>query len=266
MSETDTINRGVANNISVSAIVPAYNEEDNLRETIDVIIKNVYSRPIDYEIIIVNDCSTDATGRIADELAAGNPNIKVVHNERNMGLGYNMIKGYSIAKNDYAFYLPGDNQTPDEYLKRLFDHTGKEDVDMIIPYATNPHIRPFIRRLISSAFTSLFNILFGLDLRYYNGLVVFKNSVIRSIDIKTHSFAFQAESVTKLVRTGHSYIEIPIYIQERSAGRTKAFRIRNVIQVVEAIIRLFWEINIAQRSKYNAPVRCLGVVEPETER
>jgi glycosyltransferase involved in cell wall biosynthesis len=253
-------------NKSVSIIVPAYNEGTNLSDTIKVILKDISSLEADYEIIIFDDYSTDNTGSIADELQAGNPNIKVIHNERNMGMGYNVVTGMNIAKNDYVFFISGDNPVYEGYTSYLIEVINKNDADMIIPYTVNTEARNLARRLISAAFTILLNALFGLDLKYYNGGVAYKRTVIQSINIRTHSFAFQAEALLKLIRTGYSYIEIPVHIRERESGGSKAFRINNIIRVIGTIVRLFWEINIAKRSKYNAAVRCLGVVEPEAKR
>lgn len=238
------------NGPSISIIVPCYNEEGNLRDTFASIKEALAEcgKFSDYEVIIFNDCSTDATGRVAEEIKGRERNVMVVHNPRNMGFGYNYTEGVRRASKDYILMVPGDNEIPTEAIRKVCDFAGKADV--IIPYTANTEVRTLFRRAVSKAFVILMNTLFSLDLRYYNGTCVIKSSLLKKVPLKTWGFAYMAAILVRLLRSGASYIETGVNIQPRESGSTKAFRPKNVISVVNAIATLFWDVRIKERSKY----------------
>ncbi len=79
------------------------------------------------------------------------------------------------------------------------------------------------------------NSLFGLDVPYYNGLVVHRLELLRGIEIETDSFAYQAEAIVKLLKRGASYATVGVEISTREHGGTKAFRLSNVVRVLRAL-------------------------------
>ncbi len=114
--------------------------------------------------------------------------------------------------------------------------------DVVINYISNTAVRGWRRRLVSRSFVALVNMLFGLSLRYYNGTVLHRTAIIRSVTIETDSFAYQAEALVKLLRRGHSHVEVGTPIGPRVGGRTKAFRLRNAIDVARALCRLVVDV------------------------
>lgn len=97
---------------SISVFIPALNEDRNLEPTVARLIEALAVTVEDYEIIIIDDGSSDATGAIADRLAAENSVIRVLHNPRNMGLGYCFVQAYREARKNFFVYIPGDNTWP----------------------------------------------------------------------------------------------------------------------------------------------------------
>ncbi len=244
---------------TISVLIPALNEEDNIEPTVNEVLSAVNERFSSYEILILNDGSTDNTGTIADKLAANDQNIKVIHHKINMGLGYNYKNGVQLAKNDYVVLIPGDNQIPKIYMTKMFDLIGKADI--IIPYMENLWVRSLPRRFISWCFTMLMNLLFGLNLNYYNGTVVHKKALVEPIPRYSNGFAYQAELLTKLVKSGHSYIEVAVPIRERSHGFSKAFYPKNIVSVLWAIGNLFWEIYFRGGETHHKPLRKIDVAK-----
>ncbi len=226
---------------SISFIIPALNEEGNLASAIQEALGAVDENFSDYEFLIFDDGSSDNTGKVADELAARNKNIKVIHNGRTRGFGYNYREGVRLAKCDYIIMIPGDNEVPGSSIKEILRHTGEADI--IIPYITNEEVRSPFRRIISRAGVAFINLLFGLRIRYYNGPVLHKSGVIKSVPLTTSGFAYQIEALVRLLKSGYSYVQVGMNIQIRKYGTTKIFRIKNLASVLKAIIKLFWEIN-----------------------
>jgi hypothetical protein len=86
-------------------------------------------------------------------------------------------------------------------------------------------------------------------LNYFNGTVVHKKNLIKSINIKADNFAFQAEALVKLIKKNCSFVQIPIYIKPRTYGKSSAMKIKNLIAVVKTIATLFKEIYFSKNKK-----------------
>lgn len=225
---------------TLSIIMPALNEEDNLLPSYETVKEAVKGRFDDYEVIIFNDGSTDNTGKVAEKIAGNDPRVRVIHHQQPMNIGFIYKKGIKMAEMEYVILVGGDNDVSAENLSRMFDARGK--ADMVMPYHLNGNIRPFLRYFISRGFVFFMNMLFGHNLKYYNGMVLHKRTLINSIDIKTDSFTYQAEALVKLLKRGHSFIEVGIYLSDRKRGSSKAFRLVNIFGVLKSIYILKKEI------------------------
>src|SRR5438034_3668934 len=163
---------------SISVIVTAMNEEGNLRPAVDSVVRAVAPRFARYEIIIVDDGSTDRTPDVAKSLAAGNPRIRVHRNACNLGLGRSYRIGIGLAVCEYTSWVAGNNMLSQAALERVYDRAGERD--MVISYILRD-VRPFRRRLVSRVFTAGMNLLFSLKMRYYTGPCVFRSAVAKRI-------------------------------------------------------------------------------------
>ena len=219
---------------SITVIIPAYNEEANLARAVRNYEGAVRSTFEDYELIIFDDCSRDRTGEIADELAGKNKRIRVVHNSRNMGLGYNFKRGAELSEKEYCILLPGEGEVLGSSIREVLSHKGEADI--IITYVGNSEVRQLSRRILSWSFTALLNLLFGHNLRYYNGPVLYRAKMLENIKMTTNSFAYQAEILIRLFKKGHSHKEVPFYI-EKTEG-TSSFRLKNIIGILFTVIEI----------------------------
>jgi dolichol-phosphate mannosyltransferase len=225
---------------TLSFIVPALNEQRNIGPTVEQIITAAGDRLTEYEIVLVDDHSTDTTGSIMDALARANSRVRVIHNAKNLGLGGAYKQGIKEARFNYVMGVWGDNSMPASSLIPILEQLGTSDI--VMSYMPNlREIKSPFRFVGSRAYTSLLNILFGLKLRYYNGFTIHRSDLLKSIDISSNGFGFQAEIILKLLKAGHSYTEVGvpgIYITARS----KALRIKNLISIVATIVHLIKEL------------------------
>ena len=221
---------------SISVVIPAFNEEKNLKAAVLDLLA-VIDRWFDsYEIIILNDGSTDQTGRIADHIASRNPNIQVVHQPRNMGLGFNVLSGFQKATKEYVMWYAGDNGMLQSSLEEMFKLVGKADI--VIPYIANPEFRSKKRRMVSKLYTVILNYLTGLKLKYYNGIVIYRTELVKSINIPTNGFACLAEVLIRAIKSGATYVEVATRHRLRGYKTSKAFRIKNLIEITKALVWL----------------------------
>ncbi len=231
---------------SVSVIIPAFNEEKNITPVVDNLLAALEGEFCDYELLIFDDCSTDKTKEIVDAIAAVNQKVKVIHNEKNMGFGYNYRKGIELARFDYVGMIPGDGEISAASIKKMYGLVGKAEI--IIPYTVNRYIRPLSRRVISRLFTMVVNCLSGLNLEYYNGPVIHKRELIQSVGLTTDSFAFQAEALVKLLKAGHSFIEVGMFLEKRRYGRSSAFKLKNILGVLKTISMLWLSVHTHKKT------------------
>ena len=216
-------------------VIPCFNEEDNVGATVGSVREAMGARD-DYEIVLVNDASTDHTLERMQALAATDPHIHVLDNPINLGFGGSYKRGAKAAIATYVMMLPGDDGFPGQSIAEIVSHAGEADI--IIPIVTNPGARSWLRALASKGFTTLLNCTFWLDVGYYNGAVLQRNELLRSIEITTNSFAYQAEALVKLIARGATYKHCYVSIQERAAGRSSALSLKNQIAVWRTILHL----------------------------
>ncbi len=230
---------------SISIVVPALNEEMNLEGTVQEIHAEISKHFEDYEVVIVDDGSTDRTGEIADRLAKADPRVRAVHNGSNKGLGASYFRGVKEASKEYVVMVPGDRENSLEGMMPLWPLLGTADI--IAPYTANPEVRPWSRQVFSRFGTFTMNTLFGIGLRYYNGTVVHRLATLRTIEVKSTGFLYQAESLIRLIRRGATVKEVGITIRARPGGKSKVFKPKNLWSVTCTLSRLLWTVRILGR-------------------
>jgi len=229
--------------MNISYIIPCYNEEKNIEKVYNQIINaNKKSEYLDFEIILINDCSTDNTLSSFIRLKKIDNRIKIVNNSRNLGLGKSIKVGLKKAKKDYIMYLPGDNCHSSSEISKLI--SIKNNYDIILSYYSNKDERAFFRRMFTAFYTPFLNFIFRQNLPYYNGIAIYKKEIINKINIKTSGFTWQIELLIKILKNKKIKLALkPSILNERNEGKSKAFRIKNCLIVIYSIINIWlWNI------------------------
>ncbi len=238
---------------TISVAVLVYNEKGNMEPTVQNILNAIEGWFSDYEILIIDcvrrDGTDDGTRESAEKLAQENPKIKSVQNPY-VSVGYKFWKGVDLAKFEYYASFPGDNEISGESIKEILHAVGKTDV--VLAHTVNRDVRAFKRRFFSMAYIFLINLMFGLKVSYYNGPGVFKTSMLQSLPSSARKdegfFDFHAEVVVRMLKCKKAtYTEVPMYLQPRSIGVSKALTIGNFKNVIKRIGKLFWEIMVLRR-------------------
>ncbi len=229
----------------VTFVIPALNEEDVISQTV-VDVHTVVSEHLqDYEIILVDDGSTDRTGALMEALAQELDRVRVIHNPRNLGLGESYKRGLEAARKPYLMMLCGDGGFPASSLPPVLEALGRADI--VIPRISNlKQIKTPFRYFVSRSYTTLLNLLFGLRIGYYNGLPLHRVDLLRKIEITSDGFGFQAEILIKLIRAGCSYVEVAVPGAEQTQ-RSKALRLRNLVSVARTLAGLIVELATYKR-------------------
>ena len=207
----------------------------------------------DFEVIIIDDGSTDGTSEVADRLASADLRIRVHHNGQNRGLAFSYRKGIELATKEFTSWVAGNNIVPRKGLEDLFDRAGS--VDIVLTYILKD-VRGLFRRALSRTVNTVFNMLFGLRLRYFNGPPLVRSADLKRLRLMTEGSTIMPEVVLRMVKTGGTYVELPLQPQPRTAGSTKTFRFRNGVAVAVSVAQLFWDVQIrgARHNKTPRPV------------
>lgn len=221
---------------SLSVFFPAYNDEGTIGKLVQEAAALLPKLVGDYEIIVVDDCSPDNSGRIADALAKKNKHIRVIHHPENRGAGGALLTGYRSASKEYVFYTDGDAQYNLQELRELIPYLKQSNV--IVGYRKRRQ-DPFIRILFSRIYHILLFFLFGLHLRDVDcSFKLIRKSLIDQVDIRAKTGFVDAELMWKLKQMRQKIIELPVTHYPRPVGRTQFFRFKAVYEMVMEAIRI----------------------------
>ena len=205
---------------SISIILPALNEEENIGAAIQDIQSYFLSRKEMYEIIVINDGSTDSTGEIAEGLAKENGSIRVVHHPTNKGYGSALKRGFDISKYKYVFFTDSDRQFDVKGLDILLPLIKTDAVEIIIGYRLKRK-DPFIRRFLSWGYNSLVGYLFDLNVKDIDcAFKIFRKDIFSKIKIESKNFFVNTEILAKARYYGFNVLEVGVPHFPRMAGKT----------------------------------------------
>ncbi|MFH1023635.1 MAG: glycosyltransferase family 2 protein [Planctomycetota bacterium] len=140
--------------LRLSVVVVAYNEEPVICNNLRRVISELIVHPeMDWELVCVNDGSTDRTGKIMDEVAVGNPRVQVLHHRRNFGQGRALRTAFNVCRGDVVVTLDADMSYGPEYIFALVQALREHNVEIALasPYMKGGEVRnvPFYRRILS---------------------------------------------------------------------------------------------------------------------
>jgi glycosyltransferase involved in cell wall biosynthesis len=222
--------------------VPAFNEAAHLEGAIADIASAAQAALDDYEILLVDDGSTDGTGPLADRLAHQRPKLRVIHQPTNQGIAAGYTRALEVARFEYFGFLPGDREIEPTAIKNILAAVGTAEI--VAPYHGNPQARQAYRRVLTLVSTTLVNRLFGLRLRYFQGPCVYPTALARALPKTAGGFYFLTQMLVHALCAGHTYVEVPLIHQDRAHGRSKAVSSRNIMRALRTIAVTWWAIRV----------------------
>tara|TARA_B100000427_G_C15492450_1_gene588293 strand:- start:155 stop:856 length:702 start_codon:yes stop_codon:yes gene_type:complete len=227
----------------ISFVVPAHNEESRIEQTINEIINSCIDEDIkNPEIIVINDCSTDKTLEVLQKINQNNLDYKLSFytNQKNLGFGGSVKQGFKMANRESIMWIPGDNAHPASEIKKILKYFKSNNFSVISTYYINKEKRNFFRQLFTDTYTPFLNFVFGLRLKYYNGLSIIDRSYLKQINVETDAHCWQVEMWVKLKKLKNfTYDFVPTLLFEDDKS-TAVFKLRNSIKVLFVIIKLIF--------------------------
>ena len=230
-----------SNSPLVTFLVPSHKEGDLIRLTCETIFEAMKAEKIEDFEIIVSDCNHEGDGGLeaGKELMRQDPRVRYVRQNGCYNLGYHYAFGLREAKGEFFMMIPGDNETVGQAIRNLL--RARDKADLVLSYTENPEIRPLKRRVISKVYVWICNLLFGLNLSYYNGISLIRTSLLKPLLPLSDGFAYSTEIIVRLLalEKGHTFLEVPMLIRKPVPGRKAAvFKWRNFISVGKILTRL----------------------------
>ena len=225
------------NPISLSAVLPAYNEEGNIGKTVSDAVAYLNKTVVEYEVIIVNDGSVDSTAEIVEELSSSNPRIYLVNHQINQGYGAALRSGFEKASLDYVFLMDSDGQFDISELDRFLPYI--DDSNVVIGYREN-RADSFMRTLNAWLYHVYIRAIFGLSVRDIDcAFKVFPRIAYQKVKpIKSGGALFSAELLIKLKKRGYKIIELPVSHFQRLFGKQTGANLRVILRMFKECWKL----------------------------
>lgn len=244
----------------MTIMIPALNEEENLEAAVRTVHQTARDALVEsFEIIVLDDGSTDRTGEIARRLAEELPELFVVQHETPMGVGYCFREGLRLAKGNRFTGFAGDNNVAPRLIKELLSNADKADV--VVSYIVNTEERGSFRHVVSTLFSMTYVLFFGIHLKYINGNTVWPTQLLRDCNIRARGYSIMAETNVKMLRRGGTFMEIPGEMN-KSATKSQAIKLKNFIEVISTFCRLVWQVHFSQKETYARPARRISYLRP----
>ena len=227
-------------NPKISIIVPAYNAARFLKDSVLQIERGIKKTGTLYEILIVEDGSTDNTAEIAAELARKKA-ISHYHAENRLGRGKALSKGFSLAKGEYVIYIDADLDIPPKYLFEIVRYL-KEGYDIVVASKRHPKSKvgsPVHRRILSKGFNFLVRTLLHSRIHgHQGGLKGFRKSVITALlpHVKDNKWFWDTEVLVLAQWKGYRIKEVPIAVKYGFEGTTVG--LKDCAKMFTGIMRL----------------------------
>lgn len=232
--------------LSISAVLPAYNEEQVIAASVAAMVKTFESLGAEYEVIVVNDGSRDRTAEIVTRLGEENPRVRLVSHERNQGYGAAVWTGFISAVNDLVFLTDGDKQFDVDEINLLLPMM--DGADMAIGYRVK-RADPPLRLLNAWGWKILVNGLFGYTARDIDcAFKLFRRRILDRVEVNSRGATFSAEFLIKARRLGYVIRERGVSHYPRPAGQATGAKPAVIIRAFRELwqLRLGLEADLAR--------------------
>jgi len=225
---------------SLSVFFPCYNEKDNIRPLTEKALSVVRGICNDYEIILVDDGSSDGTGEVTDQLAKEFSTVRVIHHPQNKGYGMALQSGFRAAIKDYVFYTDGDGQFDIAELPSLLSLIEKYDIVSGYRLRRQDNL---LRKINAFCWTTLVGFLFDLKLKDIDcAFKLYKREIFDHIEMHSTGALIDTEILARAQRKGYTITQIGVHHYPRMAGQQTGANMKVILRAFKELFKLRKEI------------------------
>ncbi len=225
--------------IELSLVVPLYNEEASVNRVVGPLLKVLEDGGIPYELVLVNNGSSDGTGPLLEQWAQRSPAVRLVTVAVNEGYGWGIIQGLRQAQGKYVGFMSGDGQIQPQDPVRVYRAmiaTGSAVAKVTRVVRGDGRLR----RINSHCYNQLCRVLFGVRSRDFNGTPkIVSRAVLEALDLSSRDWFIDAELMLKSRWLGYEVLEVPTEYLARPSGRSKV-RFSAVWEFLANIVHARW--------------------------
>ena len=226
--------------IALSVFFPCYNEEQNVEQLVNEALQALNGLVQQYEILIINDGSSDNTGSIANALQQKHDTVRVIHHETNKGYGAALISGFRNARYEYVFFTDGDNQFYMREIKLLLKEIG--GADGVLGFRKNRK-DPWHRIWYSRSWNMLVRIMFGLRVKDLNcAFKIIKKHYLDKIILNSSGAMITAEFLIRLKIAGARFKEVGVTHRPRTFGTQTGGNPKVILRAFRELFKLRREL------------------------
>jgi glycosyltransferase involved in cell wall biosynthesis len=232
----------------LSVFFPAYNDSGTIASMVIRAVQAASTLTADYEVIVVDDGSSDATAAVAEELARTYPNVRVIHHESNRGYGGALQTGIRSATKELIFYTDGDAQYDPGELALLWPHLTP-DADLVNGYKIS-RSDPLHRIIIGRLYHHIVAAMFGLKMRDVDcDFRLMRRSMFERINLEKTSGVICLEMMKKVQDAGFRMVEVPVHHFHRAYGKSQFFNFRRIFKTGVDVMRLWFALVIRRKHR-----------------
>jgi len=222
--------------LSITVFFPCYNEQGNVTKVVQRAIEVLEGLGADYEILIIDDGSSDDTGRIADQIAASRKRVRVIHHPHNLGYGAALQSGFRAAAKELVFFTDGDAQFDLAELPPLLPLM--KEYDIVCGYRMNRQDN-FVRKMNGWLWTKMTGLVFSLDLRDIDcAFKLFKRAVFDGMKMESTGALINTEILARAARRGCTITQRGVHHYPRTAGKQTGCNPKVIVRAFQELLRL----------------------------
>jgi glycosyltransferase involved in cell wall biosynthesis len=228
---------------SVSLVIPMFNEELNIEHAVTSAVEALQRYSDDYEIIIVDDASTDDSPVLVSHMAADNPRIRMIRHERNRKLGGSLKTGYGAASKELVLYMDADLPFDPDVLGRAIRAMDVTGADLIAGYRLDRTIEGLRRTIYSYVYNAVIGVLFGWPHRDINfSFKLMKREVLEAVELKSEGSLIDAELIVKAKNRGFAIQQIGLDYFPRIRGTSHLSSPAVILKIFGELVKLYPEM------------------------
>ncbi|MDI3298726.1 MAG: glycosyltransferase family 2 protein [Bacillota bacterium] len=228
----------------LSVVLPAYDEEANIGDTLEEVSRFLEGLALEHEILVVDDGSHDRTAAVVAALAEAHPAVRLLRHPRNLGYGAALRTGFAAARGRWIFFMDSDGQFDVRDLARFL--AQRENADVLVGYRARRRDGP-LRLLNAAAWNLLVRLLLGVRVRDVDcAFKLYRADVLRRLTLTSSGATINAEMLAQVRRLRCRLVELPVHHYPRTAGRATGNDPRVVLRAFRELARLWADLRRAQ--------------------
>lgn len=225
----------------LTVFFPAYNDSGTIASMVVSAVLAAGGLTPDFEVIVINDGSRDATPLMLDELARVYSHVRVIHHQSNLGYGGALRSGFASASKEWIFYTDGDAQYDPSEMAALWAKRAP-GIDMVNGYKIS-RSDPLHRIVIGRLYHYAVKLLFGLKVRDVDcDFRLMRRAIFDRVVLTKNSGVICLEMMKKIQDAGFTIAEAPVHHYHRAYGKSQFFNFRRIVRTGVDVVKLWWAL------------------------